>query len=484
MPRVLLVLVMTTAVLAADRGGAQWMAQRAQARKDRAALREQAANAAAQRAKENVERITTLIKVAGETKAPGSKAECVRMVAALKRLDATAAEALQPKVDALADAAESEVSPADKSRWKQYLADTRAALVKKPGELLNRTVMLGVVDLTYDFLREVLAFDPDQPSIRKTLGQVKVGNDYVSKFVATQLSAGLMWDSKLGWMIAKQKSRYDAGEYYELAAKKWGKLSDLTTLHQNPQTPWVVQTHHFEVRGTCKLETVVEAAEKLEAFYAQIFAVYASFFAKGGPADYKVILGLTDHPRLVVNIFRSRDQYRAAMPESPDWSGGVFAPGKNASFFYNNEDTGKPINITRVLYHEITHQILHTFSTGNHSPSWLTEGIAVYTEAAEVVDGELVVGRKPPRAKSKLPLMELLAVDSGDKWSKTPQYAAAGTLVYFCMEGDGRKYREDFVDYLRDNYRGTTAGKKLWDYLGLPQADFEKAYAAFQGGGA
>jgi hypothetical protein len=48
------------------------------------------------------------------------------------------------------------------------------------------------------------------------------------------------------------------------------------------------------------------------------------------------------------------------------------------------------------------------------------------------------------------------------------------------MESEGRRFREDFIDFLRDSYRGATGGRKLWDYLGLGYGDFEKTYTQWQ----
>ena len=55
-------------------------------------------------------------------------------------------------------------------------------------------------------------------------------------------------------------------------------------------------------------------------------------------------------------------------------------------------------------------------------------------------------------------------------------YPAAGALVEFCMEGEGRRYRADFIDFLRDSYLGTTMGRTLPDYLGLNKQAFAQAY--------
>ena len=78
-------------------------------------------------------------------------------------------------------------------------------------------------------------------------------------------------------------------------------------------------------------------------------------------------------------------------------------------------------------------------------------------------------------------LTNLMALD-GRSWSESttpgPNYDAAGSLAYFCMEGDNRSYRLDFVDFLRDSYHGKVK-HELWDYLGMGKTEFVAAYEAW-----
>jgi hypothetical protein len=60
-----------------------------------------------------------------------------------------------------------------------------------------------------------------------------------------------------------------------------------------------------------------------------------------------------------------------------------------------------------------------------------------------------------------------------------PQYAAAGALAWYLMEGEGRRYRADFIDFLRDSYHGSAA-MPLAAYLGLSDAELASGYAAWQ----
>jgi hypothetical protein len=59
------------------------------------------------------------------------------------------------------------------------------------------------------------------------------------------------------------------------------------------------------------------------------------------------------------------------------------------------------------------------------------------------------------------------------------QYAEAMALVVFLMDGHGRQYREDFLDYVRDAHRGRLKGDNghaLEDRLGVPYKTLEAEF--------
>jgi hypothetical protein len=83
-----------------------------------------------------------------------------------------------------------------------------------------------------------------------------------------------------------------------------------------------------------------------------------------------------------------------------------------------------------------------------------------------------------------MPIAELLDLESHAAWSRSDdpgrQYAAAGMFVQFCMESENRRWREDFIDYLREAYRGESDGRKVWLYLGIERSALEEAYTVWQ----
>jgi hypothetical protein len=467
----------------------KWLEARAINRKGREAMYKGAAADRADRAKKAALVLVELAKAAEKQRVPGQDADFAAMVKFIERLDAEqakqAAEALKslPSEPAMADEkADEKMTKA----WERTYASKRL-LFTKPTEILGQKALdLGVTDIAFDCLQQVLTFDPDNVSLRKALNQTKVEDHYYGPKDMLFVKAGLRWDKKLGWIVGKEAERYEKGDYFDIQSKKWTTLVEANALRSKPADQWIIQTEHLEIRGTASLQQLVDAANHVEAFYAQIFANYSLFFSKE-KNDIKLIFGLLDHPRLVLNIAKDPAAYKASIPSTvPDWAAGIWMPSKNASYFYAG-----PLG---VMYHEFTHQILDIFSGGSRAKVWVVEGVASYTQFPVYENGELKLG---DINKNKKVQNHLLRVKSGtamtleellrltpESWKTAEdpnvQYAAAATLAQFCMEANDRRYRSDYVEFVRDEYLGQSGDHEIWDYLGLTRDEFTSSYKAWE----
>ena len=462
----------------------QFTFERARLQEQRAELRAQVVADRQRRAAEGDEAIRALVEEAKLNRLPGQKQQLLAMVQAVRRLNRERAAPLQELVEALPPPPD-ELGKRAERDWERTRIKQLKATLGRTGELLNRSLEAGMTDLAYEFLREVLTFDPDRAPVRRQLGQSQINGEWLGPFGAQMSEMGLRWDNTLGWIARDFPERYAAGEFFDLQTRQWTTLEAANQQHASVSDPWVIRTAHLEITGTTDLANLVDVANNLENFYAQIFAAYASFFTKS-KADYKLVFGMMQHDPLKVWVYKDRDEYLKQNPDIPQWSAGVFKSGPKTSYFY-----GK---VGGVMYHEFTHQILHVFSGTNRSPPWLTESIAVYTESPTYHDGDLVLGDidasrkirghlRAVKAGKHMKLDELLRIDTGDKWSGTkdpgPQYAAAGALAWFCMEADDRAYRGDFIDFVRDSYLGK-AEYPLWAYLGMDEYEFKQRYQAWE----
>jgi len=461
----------------------RFVAERQRLREARTELRERADEDRARRADEAGEAIEALIAHADEHRVAGQTEDLLQLCEGLRRLDRERAADLAERVAGLGDAPE----VADRrlrSSWEQELLRRKKLFMRRTGELLNRAIELKATDLAHEFLHEILAFDPDRAPLRRGLGQKKYRDRWLTPYPYKMARAGMVWDRELGWVHEGEEERYAAGEHYDLQTRRWTTLEEANAAHAELGNPWRFRTEHLGITGTAPLAKLVDAANRLEDFYAQIFARYANFFTIDRN-DYKLILGMAEHPPLEVVIYRDKPQYLEALPQAPEWSAGLFTSRDDTSYFYGGVST--------TMYHEFTHQILHVFTGGNRAPVWLTEGIASYTEAPRYDEyGDLVLGLLKANRKvrshlaghrrgSAVNLDGLLSLDRRS-WRAAADpganYAAAAALTWFCMEAEERRYRLDYVDFLRDSYQGG-ARHDLWDYLGMSEADFRAAYAAW-----
>lgn len=390
------------------------------------------------------------------------------------------------------------------------LAEARTSITDRPWELLRNAAEAGHVRLATEFMWEVLYFDPDYEPIRKALGQQKVNPDKVGKlkteqitgemaqrlpeikdlhpnrywfspFDAARLKQGLWWDERFGWIDAKYPERYEKGFVYDLQRKQWTTLVEANAYHAKPGRDWVIRTEHMLITGTASLEVLAQVAGRLEALYDEIFRAFPGFFTESRRVDaMRYALGLAEHKPFPVWVYADHAEY-VQRADAVSWSGGIFRPSNGTAYFY-----GRP---SPTMYHEFTHQVLHVMTGGNRSPAWLTEGIAMFTDTVTFgIRGAAFPGAP---ADGSWSLDDLFALRGGDDWyrayetaqrnNRSSPYGPAGSVVTFAMQADDHKLQADFVDFLRDSYRGRTGNRDLWEYLGMDGGAFRRAYAAWLG---
>ena len=464
----------------------KWLDQREANRKGREGMYKGAAADRADRGKKVAALALELVKKAAEVRVPGQDLLFARIVTFIEGLDPLQAAVVAQALKELS--AEPAVAEAkDLKLWEKTLKTKLPTLTKSTEVLGQKALDVGVTDIAYDCLQQVLSYDPDHVSLRKALNQTKVDGRYYGPKEMAFVKAGARWDTKRGWINPKDIARYENGDYYDIQSQSWTTLNEANTLRSDLTKQWVIQTEHLEVRGTAKLAELVDVANHLEEFYSQIFASYALFFYRG-QSDVKLIFGLLDHPRLVVNIAKDPAAYKLSLPSGTDagWSAGMWIPAVGGSFFYAGP--------MEVMYHEFTHQILDVFSHGSQAPVWIVEGIAVYTQTPTFVGSKLTLGLIAHNqmirehfsrlaAGKAMTFDQLLMLDHstwGSAKDPGPQYAAAGALAQFSMEAEHRRYRSDYVEFIRDAYLGQTQNHTLWDYLGMTREAFLYAYHAWE----
>jgi hypothetical protein len=300
----------------------------------------------------------------------------------------------------------------------------------------------------------------------------------MTQFQAARLKKGLVWDNRYGWILGRHRDRYENGHIYDFTRRKWTTLGEANEHHSQAGRDWVIRTEHLEIHGSASLAVLAEAATKLELFHREIFGVFASFFADSRRVDsLRLALGLSQQRPLVVWIYRTRKEY-LQRADAVKWSAGIFRYSTGTSYFY-----GK---VSRIMYHEFAHQILYIMTGKNRAPTWLSEGIAVFTASVRIEHGRVLF--KGTAYNDGMTLPKLLSLTSHGAWSNAVEqgkkngtgspYPVAGSVVTFCMKVNDGRYRDDFMDYLRDSYRGK-ARNPVWSYLGISKMEFAREYQAW-----
>ena len=422
-----------------------------------------------------------LITLAANDRVPGQDEAIGQLLDGLALLDADQEKMLRVRLAALPPPPDT-VTPVSKRTWETALENRRDSMLAPTRRMVQRAIDLGVPDLAGDLLRQYLTFYPDAPVVMRNLGLTNVHGHWYGPHEMDLVNAGLAWDDRLGWIVEKVKKRYEKGDYFDLDRQEWTTLDQADADHSQLDHPWTILTEHLEIHGNAHLVDLVDAANRLERFHSQVFTAYADFFSgEGKHADLPLIFGMSNHPRLVVNIERDKEDYARSLPAtiSAGWSSGLFVDGPlPASYFYAGP--------SEVLYHEFTHQILATYGERNHAPSWLVEGIAVYSQAPVFSRGNLTFGQYTHnqhianyfsllRDHHAVPLDALFAITTGAAWraaaNPAANYAIAGAFAQFAMEGANRRHRADFIDFLRDSYNEHSGDHTVWDYFGMSKAE-------------
>ena len=208
---------------------------------------------------------------------------------------------------------------------------------------------------------------------------------------------------------------------------------------------------------------------------------------------------------LPVYLFRHAADYHrylAGRGVHADHSGGMFFQGGVQGDALATWVTGRDPAVTlRVLQHEGFHQF--AAARLGRLPHWVNEGLAQYYEDAPLVDGRLFVGeldadrlaglRAALLAGEAWPLPAMLASE-GSTWidllHRDPErsrtlYAQSWSLVYFLIHAEGGRYREAFLNYLRQLSLGQSPEVALRTAFGISDAGAMQArWAAWLAGAA
>lgn len=180
---------------------------------------------------------------------------------------------------------------------------------------------------------------------------------------------------------------------------------------------------------------------------------------------------VTDSP-IHIYVYASYDDLRDAILFEPSWMGGsAYAEHNIVLAGLSGGDVEYDRN---VIIHEITHVLIghFTFSCLNDMPSWLEEGLAVYSEGKLDEDSQ----QQLDDAVAGNELLSVRSLSSGfsEEYSKaTLSYSQSYSIVKFLIETHGQKGMTRLLEILRD---GSAIDPALQQVYGFDLDGLEDAW--------
>lgn len=374
--------------------------------------------------------------------------------------------------------------------------------------------------LADECLRAAIERQPNHREIRRLLGFVPHKGGWATPYAVRMLKEGKLLNPTYGWVPASWTPHLEKGELpapLEPGQRepRWVAAAEADQLHSAWESAWRISTEHFVIRTNVPLSEAIVFSRQLEDFHQLFFSLLADVFGERLPLAErlrnKARVGETETKPHEVYYFASKPEFVAHLEplQGPSIarSLGIYIPvrGKEKrrpAYFFR--DVGGQLPVTATLYHEVSHQLLFESGLGdpegylrNHGNYWVFEGLGTYFETLlRNPDGTLEVGgpvgRRLEAARAHLadnqeviPIEEFVSYDQ-DRFNAERSvflhYQEAHALALFCMQADGAKYRQGFLDYVSDAYKGRVrrlSGRDLEDRLGTPYRTLDAEFLAY-----
>jgi hypothetical protein len=389
----------------------------------------------------------------------------------------------------------------DERHWRTQLRHLDDEYAKDLYMQSRAALRQGFPGYAYNLVREAALHDPDHLQVRKILGFVRLGNEWVTPFAFNQTKVkGNVWHEQFGWLPKSHVEKYIAGE--RNFKGRWITAEKEKELRRDFSAAWEIRTDHYLIKTNVSLERGVEMGKALEDFYGVFNETFAGFF--NTPEQLQKLFdgsGKTVRPDqpYTVHFYRTRDEYldrlRKLFP-SIDQTNGVYMTNDRVAHFYHDPNRDHE----GTLFHEATHQLFfesyhsnRTISEKNHF--WIIEGIACYMESFQRKNGSFSLGNagyiRFTGARHNLleknyyvPLQEFSGYGM-QEFQRSPElvknYTQAAGLARFFMHFDKGRYREALVKHLAQLYSSDERTRERAEGLdvltGVDFTELDRQYA-------
>lgn len=312
---------------------------------------------------------------------------------------------------------------------------------------------------SYQTLHEVLRENPDHADARRILGYANVNGTWRRPGVVTRAKQPRYEHPKFGWPA---------------------------------RSFWQIDTTHFQIMTNLSEEEGLKLGERLEIVYSaweQMFFSYwsnelqlAGYFDGGSPSPVR--------KKFEVVLFKTRGEYVNYLEQVQPRIGitlGIYQFDEEKVYLFHDESEAAHAT----WHHEISHQLFQEYRSASKDVGlnfnfWAIEGVAMYMESLRIFDGYVTLGgvdatrfqfarNRYFNDDSRVPFGELVGMGRNDL-QKRPDIGAlysesAGRTHYYLdfpadYETEQQKWREPFIEYLKEIYQGRDTIHSFGNHLG------------------
>jgi len=292
---------------------------------------------------------------------------------------------------------------------------------------------------------------------------------------------------------------------------RWLPAAEADAQRSTIERGWTIRTEHFEIQADVPLSEAIAFGRKVELFHDLLFSLLADVVAEDLPLARRFRDKGKAQPRPATHsiyYFGTKDEYieflRSRGEVKLESTLGIYIPPKKPglrrapAYFFS--DQGGALDVTATLFHEVSHQLLQESTSAppnafrkNSGNFWVFEGLGTYFETVVAQpDNSLEFGgyvgprirdarRRMLENGQAVPIEQLVRLNQNallgpDDNTARLHYAEAMALTVYLMEGRGGKYRDGFLDYVRDALHGrlkSDGSHQLDDRLGISYRELD-----------
>ena len=340
-------------------------------------------------------------------------------------------------------------------------------------------------------LIRALRENPEHTISRRALGYVRHGDQWVWPNVARQLAQKKEYSPEEGWLRNGKKFFKSSSQDFSINAG-----GSRTPAFDAPSQ--LFQSDHWHIQSTAELSHAADLAKRLELTRFIWRQVFPGFVLTPIELSRRIVGQARPRPTSLFKavLLANREEYiNSLQPLEPNIGRtlGIYWTPTQTAWFFSTQETD-----VQTIEHEATHQLFAECwptspTAGSTHGMWALEAAACYMESLKETDfGFTAGGRRNgrvPAARERLlndnyfiPLRKLskLGRITLQKDPELPKiYSQLSGLADFFMNGERGRYRNAFVEYLVQLYRGTAEQETLWKLCRKSPEELDIAYKRY-----